>query len=200
MSFLSVASWAAQKHDGRSGHSDTPWPPWHVRLRSKRLTSGDSGESFFYGSQKRVKFTLLLRALMHTAGGLLLLLSAANLAQAMHRVTWTTADPARDGHRVTASVYFSNDSNVAPGPVVTFAHGFGLSPDAYQVTTSPCTSRFRLAVYCLGACDFFPGRSVCGGISSQLRSGPVLCQPCQGPGASNAHRHSSPCHTHRLFF
>lgn len=50
----------------------------------------------------------------------------------VERSIYKAADPSRGGHSVTATLYLAKD-NPNPAPVVAFAHGFGLSSDAYPL-------------------------------------------------------------------
>lgn len=46
--------------------------------------------------------------------------------------TYTATDPARSGHKVTATLYLAKDFS-SPAPVVAFAHGFGIGAGAYPL-------------------------------------------------------------------
>lgn len=62
----------------------------------------------------------------------LLALASSAAAYEVVVTSYEAVDPARSGHKVTATLYLAKDY-AEPAPVVAFAHGFGLSADAYPL-------------------------------------------------------------------
>jgi len=59
-------------------------------------------------------------------------LAASSSAFEVTETIYTATDPARSGHKVTATLYLAKDFT-SPAPVVAFAHGFGIGPKAYPL-------------------------------------------------------------------